>query len=182
MLSTIEKAQDHLEQKGIDTVIENDTLYVCIGDVKLELSDFEINYQADEYDSYMIAGIEGIEILSVDLTFYQKVDRDLYDFGSLYLECEGREFVFDVCKTSLGDDGTSIVCELEVDLDTTPKTYVKNEQYDGSNLYDLTKNDFFNPNLVAKMYIGNEYEIEPEAISLFFRAGGLTSVVNVLNE
>jgi hypothetical protein len=50
-LTPLEKAKEALEQKDIDSVIENQALYVCIGDTKLELSDYEIKYQASEYDS-----------------------------------------------------------------------------------------------------------------------------------
>jgi hypothetical protein len=49
-LTPLEKAKKALEQKGIDCVIENLTLYVCVGDTQLELSDYEIKYQASEYD------------------------------------------------------------------------------------------------------------------------------------
>jgi allophanate hydrolase subunit 1 len=51
VLTPLEKAKEALEQKDIYCVIENLTLYVCIGDTKLELSDYEIKYQASEYDN-----------------------------------------------------------------------------------------------------------------------------------
>jgi hypothetical protein len=40
----------NLESKGITAKQENSTVYVCIGDNELELSEFEINFQASEWD------------------------------------------------------------------------------------------------------------------------------------
>jgi len=47
-MEILKKAQANLEEKDIYTKIENETLYVCIGDVELELADDEIRYQANE--------------------------------------------------------------------------------------------------------------------------------------
>lgn len=49
-MGRLEKAQKELEDKGITTNIENGTLYVCIDETQLELSDFEIDYQAQSFD------------------------------------------------------------------------------------------------------------------------------------
>ena len=48
----LKKAQANLEEKDIYTKIENETLYVYIGDVLLELADDEIRYQARNYDKW----------------------------------------------------------------------------------------------------------------------------------
>ena len=45
-----QKAVANLEEKDIDAKIENNTVYVVIGGTELELSDYEINYQSNEYD------------------------------------------------------------------------------------------------------------------------------------
>lgn len=50
-LTKNEKAVKNLEEKGIDALIDNDTVYVKIDGVQLELADFEISFQADEYNS-----------------------------------------------------------------------------------------------------------------------------------
>lgn len=50
MLTQNEKAVSNLEGLDINAKIENDTVYVIIGDTELELSEFEIKYQADEFD------------------------------------------------------------------------------------------------------------------------------------
>jgi hypothetical protein len=50
MLTQNEKAVSNLESLDVNAKIENDTVYVIIGFNELELSDFEIKYQADEFD------------------------------------------------------------------------------------------------------------------------------------
>ena len=45
-----EKAVANLEEKDIQAKVENDTVYVIIGFTELELSDFEIEYQANEFN------------------------------------------------------------------------------------------------------------------------------------
>ena len=49
-MSRNEKAVANLEEKDIQAKVENDTVYVIIGFTELELSDFEIEYQANEFD------------------------------------------------------------------------------------------------------------------------------------
>jgi hypothetical protein len=49
-MERLEKAKRNLEENGIDCKIENDTIYVFIEDFELEISEFEITYQADEFD------------------------------------------------------------------------------------------------------------------------------------
>lgn len=48
-LSTLEKAKKQLENIDVFTRIENDSLYVCIGDILLELSEFEVEFRAKLY-------------------------------------------------------------------------------------------------------------------------------------
>jgi hypothetical protein len=49
-MTRLEKAKANLEEKAIDCKIENGTLYVIIESIELELSEFEITYQEDEYN------------------------------------------------------------------------------------------------------------------------------------
>jgi len=49
-MTRLEKALYNLEGMGIDANINSDTIYVHIQDTELELSEFEINYQAQCYD------------------------------------------------------------------------------------------------------------------------------------
>lgn len=39
----------NLNERGLDGVIENDTLYVLVNDSQLELSEFEIDFQVSEW-------------------------------------------------------------------------------------------------------------------------------------
>ena len=45
-----EKAVANLLEKGIDAFEDNDTVYVYVGDVPLEIAIYEQEYQAREYD------------------------------------------------------------------------------------------------------------------------------------
>lgn len=49
-----QKAAAQLDSIDIYTKLENDTVYVCIGDTYLELSEFEINFRAEEYDKNIL--------------------------------------------------------------------------------------------------------------------------------
>lgn len=49
-MDTNKKAVANLERKDIVASIQNDTVYVIIGDTYLELSQFEIDFQAKEWD------------------------------------------------------------------------------------------------------------------------------------
>lgn len=48
-MKKLEQALEALNNKGIDAKIENDCIYVTIEGYDLELSDYEVNYQAEEY-------------------------------------------------------------------------------------------------------------------------------------
>lgn len=45
-----QKAIAQLENIDIDARETNGTVYVCVGDVELELAQFEIDFRAKEYD------------------------------------------------------------------------------------------------------------------------------------
>jgi hypothetical protein len=47
-MSKIEKALANLEKKGITAKFQNNTIYVVIGDYELEISQFEIDFQANQ--------------------------------------------------------------------------------------------------------------------------------------
>jgi hypothetical protein len=49
-MNNLKKAQRQLSSVGIESHIENDALYVEIGEAQLELSDMEIIFRADLYD------------------------------------------------------------------------------------------------------------------------------------
>lgn len=46
-----EKALENLKNLDIDATIENGTVYIVIGDSSFEISQYEIDYQAKEFDN-----------------------------------------------------------------------------------------------------------------------------------
>lgn len=50
MLTTNEKAVEALKEKGVQAKEENNTVYITVNDVDFELSSYEIEYQANEYE------------------------------------------------------------------------------------------------------------------------------------
>ena len=77
-MNNLEKAKDNLEEKDIWSVIENETLYVLINDVKLELSIDEIYFQAKEYDDALVE------------SDYPYDDGDMYWVIQELDECRGK--------------------------------------------------------------------------------------------
>jgi hypothetical protein len=53
-----EKAVKRLESLDISAKVDLGSVYIFIGDITLELSEFEINFQADEYDKMVKNGYE----------------------------------------------------------------------------------------------------------------------------
>jgi hypothetical protein len=116
--------------------------------------------------------ILGVEFLSILVTFDCPVDRNLYDFGALTLECEGRNFILDVCKSYTNEESTEITLGLEVDTDIFPVSTEYN--------YELTNEDLFSSKLTAKLYIGSEdYEVEPDSMTFFIKSGATTKAIDV---
>lgn len=112
--------------------------------------------------------IEGVEFLGVTIRFEVPIDRNLYDLGSLRLVSENRNFVLDVVKSFTNENETEIRCELEVDTETFPI----NEE----NNYQLTANDLMF-GVEGSLYIGQEWEEEPQSITLFVKIGGMTKAI-----
>lgn len=48
-MEKLQKAVESLEQKGISAFIENGTVYINIDGIHLELSQHEINFQAETW-------------------------------------------------------------------------------------------------------------------------------------
>jgi hypothetical protein len=114
--------------------------------------------------------IKGVEFLSVLIKFEVPIDRNLYDLGSLNLKCENRNFVLDVVKSFTNENNTEIECVVEVDLDTFPISEENN--------YQLTANDLMF-NAEGTLYIGTEYEEEPQVMTLFVKIGGTTKAIDL---
>ena len=117
--------------------------------------------------------IDGVIFLSLEISFYCQIDRNLYDVGSVNLECEGRNFVLDVCQshTEENDLSVTITCKLEVDTETFPI----GSEYN----YQLLKTDLYSPNLKVSTYLGGEFEIAPEHMTLFVKVDETTKAIDV---
>jgi len=114
--------------------------------------------------------IEGVEFLGVTINFEVPIERHLYDLGSLRLVSGNRNFVLDVVKSYTNEDETEIRCEVEIDTETFPI----NEE----NNYQLTATDLmFGVN--GTLYIGQEWEEEPQSITLFVKIGGMTKAIDL---
>ena len=118
-----------------------------------------------------VLNIDGVEILSFETLLYgEREDEHEIDLGALYLSCEGREYVLDVCQSySTVDKGfTTIKMDLERDEDTFPVHEHK---------YDLTATDLYDSDLKASFYIRSDLNVE--TISLFVRHNGCTKAIDV---
>lgn len=117
--------------------------------------------------------IEGVQFIDILVTFEVPIDRNLYDFGSVTLAKEGRNFILDPIASFTNDDATEVTIIVGVDAETFPK--------DETNNYQLTNLDLFGKLDVATLFIGDEdWEEEPSAITLFVRfEGGLTKAIDL---
>ena len=112
---------------------------------------------------------KGEVVVSVQVVFYCIVNRDQYDLGSVALERSSRGLHLDVVQSYKCDDNnhTTIDCDLEFDeevFDDCPK------DLKDSDLLDLR---------VATLYIGSEWEVEPDSITLFVKSDGSTRAIDL---
>jgi len=115
--------------------------------------------------------IEGVKFGNVEVVIKGKRDwNEDYDFGTLTLSCEGREFKMDVCQSYTdgpditGEDTTRITLDIEPD-----------EELFEDCPYNLTKEDLLDcehNDLVREIYIGGSFENEILSIDLFFEVDG----------
>ena len=95
-MTNLEKAQEQLEGCGVQTNIENNTLYVYVDDIQLEIAEFEINFRAKLYD-------ESNESNEVNKTYKQLNE----EFGKLSEEF--KNVIEDTVRKILKEhDGVSI--------------------------------------------------------------------------
>ena len=107
--------------------------------------------------------------VSVKITFNCIIDRHQYDLGIVTLERSSRGLHLDVVESYACDDDnhTTIFSILEFDeevLEDCPKDLKE------SDLLDLR---------VATMYIGSEWEVEPDSITLFIISDGSTRTIEL---
>ena len=115
--------------------------------------------------------IEGIQILNVEIVFHCIVQASLYDLGAVTLTCEDRNFILDVVETEIYEDNnhTTLVCKVQVDEDTFTEGESFHIDGDTPLNYKLEAADFQHSGLKGTIYIGTEYETEPDSQTLFVK-------------
>lgn len=117
--------------------------------------------------------MKSVIFLGVTIIIDGKVDVNQYDLGAVTLECKGRSYIVDVVESSseFANGQTVIEAKVAVDKETFDETHTK---------YDLLPEDFFNKDFKGMVYIGCEYDEEPESQTLFIQFdGGLTKAVDL---
>ncbi|GAG91223.1 unnamed protein product [marine sediment metagenome] len=124
--------------------------------------------------------MKNVEFLGVELDFYCKIDYTQYDMGSVQLKLDGRSYIVDVVRGEITypNGGSLWSSEVEVDKETFDETYTK---------YDLTPADLMDSNLVATIFLGGDYEVEPESMTLYVKflnedGSGCTKAIDLIHE
>lgn len=109
--------------------------------------------------------------LSVGIDFYCVVPREQYDLGLLTLKRSVRSLILDVTQSYTDDSNnhTYITCDLEFDEEVI-------EGLDSKS--DLKESDLLGLD-EATLFIGDEFEIEPESITLFVKSNGSTRAIEL---
>ena len=104
--------------------------------------------------------------LSVVVEVYCIVEVDQYDFGSLRLKQGNKDLILDVTRSEWDNNNnhTTITCSLEFDDDI-----------DDSFKNNMALVDLYQKFDTATFYIGCEYEIEPESITLVIKNNSNTT-------
>ena len=120
--------------------------------------------------------MKGVTIngLVIILDGFRDESKD-YDFCSLTLACEGREYILDVCQTYTTDEVTTcrVECDLLMDKDTDTFTDCP---------FDLRAEDLLNEDLTAKFYMGGDFENKILEMNLYARYRGLNLTIDVTED
>jgi len=107
--------------------------------------------------------------VSVVIDFYCVVPRKEYDLGVMTLKRSTRTLMLDVVQSYTNDENkhTTIECDLEYDSDLFEGKY-----------QDLKESDLLGLD-EATLFIGHEWEVEPESITLFVKSDGSTRAIEL---
>jgi hypothetical protein len=108
--------------------------------------------------------------LTISIIFYCVVEPEKYDLGSLQLKQGNKDLILDVTSTIWNNENhhTEVICTLEFDKELS-------DDFNNNMLFA----DLYNKMDSATLYIGTEYEIEPESIDLAIRDNGNTTMVEL---
>ena len=99
--------------------------------------------------------IKGIRMSNVEITYKGKPDPDELYWGSIGVNCQNREFIWDVCQSYTDDLGDGYY-RTTLDIEADPEIFECS--------YDLTKDDLLSPDS-ATIYVEG---VEPLSIKLWF--------------
>lgn len=99
--------------------------------------------------------IDGVRMSNVEITYKGKPDPDELYWGAIGINCQNREFIWDVCQ-SYTDDLEDGCFRTTLDIEADPEMFASS--------YDLTKDDLLSPDS-ATIYIEG---VEPTSILLWF--------------
>ena len=96
-MNTEEKAVAQLKSNGVSAHIENDTVYIAIGDDQFEIAEFEINYQAKIYDENNTPELKRFKVKAKVVTYcYTEVEATSKEEAWLLAkEEDGGNFITD---------------------------------------------------------------------------------------
>jgi len=108
--------------------------------------------------------------LKVSIDFHCVVEPSDYDLGSLQLKQGNKDLILDITKSEWyhQNNHTEVICYLEFDEDIS-------EDFKNNMLFA----DLYQKMDSATLYIGCEFEIEPESIDLAIRDNGNTTMVEL---
>ena len=92
---------------------------------------------------------------NVEITYKGKPDPDELYWGSIGVNCQNREFIWDVCQSYTDDLGDGYY-RTTLDIEADPEIFECS--------YDLTKDDLLSPDS-ATIYVEG---VEPLSIELWF--------------
>jgi len=99
--------------------------------------------------------IKGIRMSNVEITYKGKPDPDKLYWGAICVNCQNREFIWDVCQSYTDDLGDGYY-RTTLDIEADPEMF--------ECFYDLTKDDLLSPDS-ATIYVEG---VEPLSIGLWF--------------
>lgn len=123
----------------------------------------------------LLEAIQSGEVeVSVGIDFYCVVPRHDYDLGAVTLRRGDKSLILDVCQSYTDEENhhTYITCDLEYDEDLISEMDT-NSDLKLVDVYSLDE---------ATLYIGGDFEVEPESVTLFVKSNGSTRAIDLQME
>ena len=108
--------------------------------------------------------------LVISIDFYCVVKPEDYDLGAVKLKLGKKDLILDIISTEWYNQNKHTEILAKVVFDNEIDEEFKN---------DITFNELYSKDLSGTVYIGTEFEIEPESISMAIKHNGNTTMVNL---